>query len=185
MSRGDRRRLLGRGGCCRRGCRRIEGDAIPFSHYPKTVNNLVFAWVQPAPPDVELERGLPNFLGGKFSELNLFKEPIGPGQAAVGYHDAQPFTRFYGSVASNVALELTIMFSNDEVAADGRPVSDDNIGSLNYDAEALRLLYDPKKQGATGKFFCTIFGRFLRVEIKNTGDAPTEVIRAYVRGSVF
>ena len=64
-------------------------------------------------------------------------------------------------------------------------VSDSNIGALNYDAEALRLFYDPAKQGPTGKFFCTIFGRFLRVEIKNTGDAPTKVIRAYVRGSVF
>ena len=128
---------------------------------------------------------MPNFLGGRFSDLNLFKEPIEPGKSAVGYHDAQPFTRFYGSVASDTALELTLAFSNDEVAADGSVVSDDNIGSLNYDAEALRLLYDPAKQGPTGKFFCTIFGRFLRVEIKNTGAAATKLIRAYVRGSVF
>ena len=117
--------------------------------------------------------------------MNLFKEPIGPGQSVVGYHDAQPFTRFYGSAASDVALEITIAFSNDEVAADGRVVNDDNISALNYDAEALRLLYDPAKQGPTGKFFVTIYGRFIRVEIKNTGDAPPKTMRCYVRGSVF
>lgn len=157
----------------------------PDALYPKTVENLVFAWVQPPPPDVRPKEGLPNFLGRPFSELNRFKDPIGPGECVVGYHDAQPFTRFYGSVASDVALEITIAFSNEEVTADGNVVSDDNIATLNYDAEALRLFYDPAKQGPTGKFFCTIFGRFLRVEINNTSDTPTKLLRTYVRGSVF
>ena len=77
------------------------------------------------------------------------------------------------------------MFSNDEVASDGHWVTDANIDKLHYDAEALKQLYDPKKQAQTGKFFVTIFGRFLRVEIKNVGESATKELRAYVRGSVF
>lgn len=149
------------------------------------MNNIVLAWVQPAPPDAEPKKGQPNFLGARFSDLNSFKEPIGPGESVVGYHDAQPFTRFFGSVFADRQLEVVVSFSNDEVTADGHVVSDETINKLNYDAEALRLFYDPAKQGQTGKFFCTIFGRFLRVEIKNTGVEPTKMIRAYVRGSVF
>lgn len=170
---------------CRRACREIGDDPIPFSHYPKIVNNIVFAWVQPTPPDVDAKKGLPNFLGGRFSDLNRFKKPISPGESVVGYHDAQPFTRFYGSVFSSVSLELILAFSNDEVAHDGNWVTDDNIGELHYDAEALRLLYDPAKQSQTGKFFVTIYGRFLRVEIKNVGETSTTELRAVVRGSVF
>lgn len=158
---------------------------MPLTHYPKTVENLVFAWVQPAPPDVAPREGLPDFLGRRFSELNRFREPLEPGQVVVGYHDAQPFTRFYGSIASDQPLEISIVFSNDEVASDGQTVNDANIGSLHYDAEALRQLYDPKKQGPTGKYFVTIFGHWIRVEIKNMGAAPTEQLRVYVRGSVF
>jgi len=158
---------------------------VPLTHYPKTVENLVFAWVQPPPPDVCPKEGLPDFLGRPFSEMNLFAKPIGPGESVVGYHDAQPFTRFYGSAASDSSLEITISFSSDEVAPDGHWVTDANISELHYDAESLRQLYDPKRQGPTGKFFSMIFGRFLRVEIKNTGDAPTKELRLYVRGSVF
>ena len=158
---------------------------MPLTHYPKIAENLVVAWVQPVPPDRETREGHPNFFGRPFSELNLFKEPIAPGTSVVAYHDAQPFTRFYGSSASDQALEILISFSNDEVAPDGHWVTDDNIAKLHYDAEALRQLYDPNKQGPTGKFFAMIFGRFLRVEIKNTGSAPTKVLRVYVRGSVF
>jgi hypothetical protein len=46
-------------------------------------------------------------------------------------------------------------------------------------------LYDPKKQGPTGKYFSMIFGRWIRVEAKNIGEAPTKQLRIYVRGSVF
>lgn len=145
----------------------------------------MFAWVQPAPPDVSGDHEGPDFLGRPFSEMNRFQEPIGPGQVVVGYHDAQPFTRFYGTIYCTQPLEVSLSFSNDEVAADGRVVSDDNIDKLHYDGEALRQIYDPQKQGPTGKFFVTIYGRFLRVEIKNTGDAPTKELRTYVRGSVF
>lgn len=158
---------------------------MPMTHYPKTAENLVFAWVQPSPPDVEPQEGLPDFLGRPFSELNRFDKPIDPNQVVVSYHDALPFTRFYGSISSDQPLEVTITFANDEVAADGKPVSDENIGSLNYDAEALRQFYDPKKQGPTGKYFVTIFGHWIRVEIKNVGEKPTEMLRVYVRGSVF
>lgn len=156
-----------------------------LTHYPKTCDNLVFAWVQPPPPDVRSKKGLPDFLGRSFSEVNLFREPIGPGDSVVGYHDAQPFTRFYGSIAASTSLEVSLIFSNDEVAPDGHWVTDDNIDKLHYDAEALRQFYDPKKQAQTGKFFCTIFGRFLCVQVKNVGDVPTEQLRIFVRGSVF
>lgn len=156
-----------------------------MTHYPKTAENLVFAWVQPPPRDVRPQKGRPDFLGRPFSELNRFEKAIEPEQVVVGYHDAQPFTRFYGSIASDQPLEVTIVFSNDEVAADGCSVSDANISKLNYDAEALRQFYDPKKQGPTGKYFCTIFGHWIRVEIKNVGEKRTEMLRVYVRGSVF
>lgn len=158
---------------------------MPLTHYPKTTNNLVFAWVQPSPPDVVPAKGRPDFLGLPFSALNRFKQPIGPGETVVAYHDAQPFTRFYGTVCSDVLLEVSIAFSNEDVDDAGNVVCDGNLHRLHYDGEALRQFYDPAKQGPTGKFFCTIFGRFIRVEIRNAGDAHTKVLRVYVRGSVF
>lgn len=103
----------------------------------------------------------------------------------MSYHDAQPFTRFMGSIAADQRLEVTFTFANDEVDARGDYVTDETISTLNYDAEALKQLYDPGKQAATGKYFVTIFGRWLRVEVKNVGDKPTEKLRVYVRGSVF
>lgn len=158
---------------------------MPFTHYPKTSDNLVLVWVQPPPSDVSAPSEIPNFLGRLFSEMNSFEEAITPNASVVGYHDAQPFTRFYGTLACDQPLEFSILFSNDEVGPDGRVVRDDNIHELHYDGEALRQLYDPKKQASTGKFFVTIYGRFLRVEIKNLGSAPTSELRATVRGSVF
>lgn len=145
----------------------------------------MFAWVQPAPPDVRPKKGFPDFFGRPFSEVNRFTKSLEPNDVVVGYHDAQPFTRFYGSIASDQPLEVTISFSNDEVAEDGLHVSDENLDRLHYDAEALRQFYDPKKQGQTGKYFCTIFGHWIRVEIKNVGEKPPEFLRVYVRGSVF
>lgn len=159
---------------------------MAYTHYPKNSDNLVFAWVQPSPPNVGLDEDRPDFLGRPFSDINRFSQPISPGESVVGYHDAQPFTRFYGSVfAADTALEVVLAFSNEEVDEDGNLVDDKSIGTLHYDAEALRLSYDPSKQGSTGKFFCTIYGRFLRVEVKNTGNVPTTVMRVFVRGSVF
>lgn len=128
---------------------------------------------------------MPDFLGCLFSELNHFDKPIEPGQAVVSYHDAQPFTRFYGSIACDQPLEVMLTFSNDEVDREGRRISDENISSLNYDAEAVKQFYDPKKQAQTGKYFSTIFGHWIRVEIKNTGEKATETLRVFVRGSVF
>lgn len=158
---------------------------MPLSHYPKNVENLIFAWVQPPPPDVAPREDRPDFLGRPFSELNRFEKPIEPGQVIVGYHDAQPFTRFYGSFSSSAALDINITFSNDEVAPDGHVVSDDNIASLNYDAHGLHQLYDPKKQEQTGRAFTMIFGRWIKIEIKNVGDHASTFLRAYLRGSVF
>jgi hypothetical protein len=157
---------------------------VPYSHYPKTVGNIVMAWVQPPPPDIAPDEGMPNFVGAPFSEINLWKKPIAPGTSVVGYHDAQPFTRFYGTVACDQPLEVMLTFSNDEVAADGHWVTDENISSLNYDGIGLRQLYDPKKP-ETSKFFSMIFGRWIRVEIKNVGDRAPTFQRLYVRGSVF
>jgi hypothetical protein len=158
---------------------------VSFSHYPKNVDNLVFAWVQPPPPDVASEEDRPDFLGRPFSEMNRFQNPIAPGESVVGYHDAQPFTRFYGSIASDQPLDVSITFSNDEVDAEGRVISDDNIGSLNYDAHGVHQLYDPTKQEQTGRVFSMIFGRWIKIEIKNLGDRESTVLRAIVRGSVF
>src|SRR5438093_1053637 len=119
---------------------------MPMTHYPKTVENLVFAWVQPAPPDASPKKGFPDFIGRPFSELNLWKAPLEAGEFVVGYHDAQPFTRFYGSIACDQPLDVSLTFSNDEVDAEGNFVSDGNVHSLNYDALGARQLYDPNKQ---------------------------------------
>jgi hypothetical protein len=146
----------------------------------------VFAWVQPAPPDVAVNEDGPDFLGRPYSEINRFKGPIEPNGLAAAYHDAQPFTRLYGTAYADQPLEITFSFSNDDVDfADGRVVCDANIHKLHYDGEALKHLYDPQRQGATGKFFTMIFGRFLRVEVKNVSTAPTKELRVFVRGSVF
>jgi hypothetical protein len=146
---------------------------------------LVFAWVQPPPPDVDPEDGVPDFLGRPFSELNLFEEPIAAGKSIVAYHDAQPFTRFYGSIACDQSLEISLSFSNDLVDADGRVVCDENLPDLNYDAVGTRQVYDPKKQDQTGKIFSMIFGHWIRVEVKNVGDKEPAFLRFYICGSVF
>lgn len=158
---------------------------MPYSHYPKTVGNIVMAWVQPPPPDVVPGEGLPDFVGAPFSEINLWREPIGPGSSVVGYHDAQPFTRFYGSIACDQPLEVSLMFSNDEVDEAGHWVTDGNIAQLHYDVVALKQTYDPKKPEQASKLFSMIFGRWIRVEIKNVGDLAPTFLRTYVRGSVF
>jgi len=136
--------------------------------------------VQPHPPDGKTFFGQP-----KFSALNRFERPLGPGEVVSAFHDAQPFTRFYGSVASDQPLEMTLSFSNEETDVNGDYVTDDNISTLNFDAEALKQMYEPTKQGPTGKYFCTIFGRYFRVQLKNVGAKPTEFLRVFVRGSVF
>jgi len=158
---------------------------MPFSHYPKTVNNIVMAWVQPPPPDVPRGKGLPDFLGRPFSEINLWKVPLLPGQSVVGYHDAQPFTRFYGSIGCDQKLQLKASFSNDEVAPDGHWVTDANLPSLHYDAQPLIHAYDPDQQALTGRFWFTIFGRWLKIELLNVSDRAPAAMRLYVRGSVF
>lgn len=153
---------------------------MPYTHYPKLAANVICAWVQPRPPARKPFLNMP-----RFSALNRFRKPIKPGGSVVAYQEAQNFTRFYGSIASDQPLEVAFTFSNDEVAPDGHWVTDDNIDKLNYDAEALRQLYEPTKQAQTGKYFVMIFGRWLRVEVKNTGSKPTEILRVFVRGSVF
>jgi len=158
---------------------------MPFSHYPKTVWNIVFACVQPPPPDIPPEKGKPNFLGLPFSKLNRFRGPLEPGACLVGHHDAQPFTRFFGSIASDQPLEVSLTFSSDEVDAEGRHVSDQNIGRLHYDALGVRQTYDPTKQDQTGKIFSMIFGRWIRIEAKNVGKETPKFLRLYIRGSVF
>jgi len=131
------------------------------------------------------KKGLPNFLGAPFSSMNRFRAPIEPGQSVFGYHDAQPFTRFYGTIACDQSLDVSILFSNDEVDAGGNYVSDNNIGSLNYDGFGARQAYDPQKQEQTGKIISLIFGRWIRVEAKNTGKQAPTFLRLCVRGSVF
>lgn len=158
---------------------------MPFSHYPKTVDNIVMAWVQPPPPDIPPQEGFPDFLGRPFSAMNRWREAVSPGKTLVGYHDAQPFTRLFGSIACDQPLDVSLAFSNDEVDVEGHWITDKNIDSLHYDAYGTRRLYDPTKQEQTGHFFTMIFGRFVRVEIKNIGNAVPSFQRVYVRGSVF
>lgn len=153
---------------------------MPFTHYPKLSANIIAAWVQPPPPDEEPFLNLP-----RFSDLNRFDGPIGPGESATAYQDGQNFTRFYGTIAADQPLEVTFCFSNEETDPDGRWVADDNVHRLHYDGEALRQLYHPDKQGPTGKYFVMIYGRWLRIEVKNVGDAPTKELRVFVRASVF
>jgi hypothetical protein len=153
---------------------------VPLSHYPKTIYNSIFTWVQPPPPEGKLFHGQP-----KFSELNLFRNPVEPGNPVVGYHDAANFTRFFGSFFCDQPLLVVASFSNDETDARGDYVTDETLPELHYDAEALRHVYDPLKQGPTGKAFWVIFGRWVRVEVTNTGTAPTKVLRVAIKGSVF
>lgn len=127
----------------------------------------------------------PNFLNQpEFDRLNRMEAPLEPGKSFVGYHEAQNFTRFYGSIASDQPLEVTFSFSNDEVADDGTHVTDANLPGLHYDAEALKKAYDPAKPGQGG-YLVTIYGRWLKVEVKNVGKAATQMMRVVVRGSVF
>lgn len=158
---------------------------MPFSHYPKTIDNLVFAWVHPRPPDAPPANGRPRFLSRSFSTLNRFTMALEPDAVLVGFHDAQPFTRFYGSVAADQPLEISAAFSNDEVDVEGQQISDSNIHTLHYDALGTRQLYDPGKQEQTGKIFTMIFGRWIRVEARNVGKKAPTFLRLYLRGSVF
>ena len=88
-------------------------------------------------------------------------------------------------MASDQLLEMTLSFSNEETDVAGNYVTDENIMTLHYDAEGLKQAYEPVKQAATGKYLCMIFGRYLRVEVKNVGSKPTSELRVFVRGSVF
>ena len=151
-----------------------------LSHYPKLVSNVLACWVQPPPPDRA------HFFGQvRFKTLNRFEAPLEPQQSCVAHHDAQNFTRLYGSVFCDQPLEVVLSFSSDEVAPDGDWVRDENLPDLHYDAEALHQAYDPNKQAVTGKFFSTIYGRWLKMEVKNVGRAPTTEMRVFLRGSVF
>ena len=153
---------------------------MAFTHYPKNSSSVIFAWVYPRPPDK------PNFLNHpRFNTLNLATAPLQPGESVVACHSANDFTRFFGSIACDQPIDASFHFSNDETTDQGDFVTDENMGSLHYDAEALRLAYDPTKQAATGKWLCTIYGRWIRVSMTNTGKAPITYLRAYVRGSVF
>lgn len=153
---------------------------MAFTHYPKLAQNVLFAWVWPAPPDKK------NFLNfPRFSRLNRMTAPLVPGTSFVAFHEAQNFTRFYGSIFSDQPLEISFDFSNDEVAPDGEWVQDSNIDKLHYDAEALKLAYDPMKHTTASKYLVTIYGRWLRVSVKNVGTAQAQQTRIFVRGSVF
>ena len=155
---------------------------MPFTHYPKQANNLLVAWVWPPPPDKK------NFLSfPRFSEVNLLREPLKPGETVRFFHEAQNFTRFFGTLASDQPLQITCAFSNDEVAPDGEYVCDENLKDLNYDGLALDQAFDPKKPPLSNgsKFFAVIFGRWIRVELTNKGEVPISFVRVYVRCSVF
>jgi hypothetical protein len=153
---------------------------MPYTHYPKLSSNIIFAWVWPRPPAAEPFYGSP-----PFDKLNRMAEPLAADAAVVGYHEAQGFTRFYGTIASDQPLDVSFRFSNDEVAPDGHWVNDENLALLNYDGWALRQAYEPGKQEQTGKYLVTIYGRWLRVQIRNMGVEPATFCRVYVRGSVF
>lgn len=165
---------------------------MPFTHYPKLDSNVVFQWRWPIVPVK------PAFLGRKHPK-NLLTEKFKGGDRLVAYHSAQNFTRFYGSIYADVLLEITFAFSNDEYDDEGDWVNDENISKLHYDALADKKIYKPN---TLDKFFVTIFGRWLRVEIACPeiitvvgdphSDSPyrqmqkeCEELRLTVRASVF
>lgn len=151
-----------------------------FSHYPKVSGNLVFAWRLPRPP---VKDPFPGFLS--FDEVNLAKGPLGVGETFSACHDGIGFTRLFFTVKCTQPLEIVLSFSDDEVDDEGNPVTDDNLSKLDYYVEAKRHLYDPTKHERTCKWFAIVDGRWLRIEIKNTGDKPVKSLKAYLRGSVF
>ena len=153
---------------------------MPFSHYPKTVWNLLFAWRWPRPPKRRGWKSQPSF-----DRLNKMTAPLKPGESVVQYHDAQGFTRFMGTMYSDQPLEVEVAFSNDEVDDEGYPVTDENISKLHYDGLDNPKAYDPEKQAASGKIYVIIAGRWLRVSVTNKGKKPTEKMRVNMRGSVF
>lgn len=155
---------------------------MPMTHYPKQAVNVLVAWVWPHPRDK------PNFLNfPRFSTVNQLKAPLEPNKSVTFYHEAQNFTRFFGSLFSEQSLELACSFSNDEVAPDGSWVTDENLKDLHYDAEALRQTFDPTKPALSNgsKFFFPIFGRWVRVELTNKGKEATKELRVFIRCSVF
>jgi hypothetical protein len=151
---------------------------VAFSHYPKIESNVIFAWVWPRPPDKDpFTASSP-----RFAETNLIEAPLAPGESLFGYHSVQGCTRLYDSIVSDQPMVMTYEFSNDEVGPDGSWVTDETMPLLHYDVLERETEYKP---GERKGHWTLILGRWLRVTVKNVGNAPTKELRCYVRGSVF
>lgn len=151
-----------------------------FSHYPKTSDNLVFAWRWPQPP---IHPPFPGFR--PFSEVNRADGNLDPEHEWVAYADAIGFTRLFFSVKSDQKLLVSLDFSDQETDAYGLRVSDDNISKLDYYVLAKEHHYDPENHRRTCKFFEIAQGRWMRLAIRNVSETPISRIDAYLRGSVF
>lgn len=150
---------------------------MPQTHYPKTENNIICAWVWPRPPDQPpFKASMP-----RFSETNLADRALAPKDQFVTHHSVLGCTRLYVSFFADQPLDVAFEFSNDEVGPDGSWVTDKTMPELNWD------VLDGKtyKVGERKGHWILILGRWLRVTVKNTGVAPVDGLRVYVRGSVF
>lgn len=149
---------------------------MPMTHYPKTEGNIICAWVWPRPPEMPPFKSLP-----RFSELNLATDTLAPGESFTAHHSVLGCTRLYTSMVSDQPLSVTFEFSNDEVGPDGSWVTDVTLPQLHWDVVETKLSQPADRKG----HWILILGRWLRVTVKNVGDAPAEELRVYVRGSVF
>lgn len=116
---------------------------------------------------------------------NQLTEPPKAKTALRGYHSAQNFTKFYGSVFCDVPVTLAFDFSNDEFTKEGRYPTDKDLPDLNYDANALMHSYDPQKPMMGSKFLVILYGKWLRVTLEPQGDKCPDTLRVFIRGSVF
>lgn len=159
---------------------------MSFTHYPKTEYNLIMSWVYPG---IKEEARKVRHGDSKnivpVPSVNMLKKPLEAKGESIGHHSAQNFTRFYGSIFSDVPIQLLFDFANDDFTKDGKHPLDKDLPLLNYDANALIHAYDPEKPQMGSKFLVTIYGKWLRVTLRNTSDKPSEVLRVHVRGSVF
>jgi hypothetical protein len=150
---------------------------MPQTHYPKTENNIICAWVWPRPPVMPpFKASMPNF-----AATNLADRALAAGNTFVAHHSALGCTRLYTSFAADQPLEISFEFSNDEIGPDGSWVTDATLPLLNWDVLDAKTY----KVGDHKGNWILILGRWLRVTVKNTGTKSIKEMRVYCRGSVF
>jgi hypothetical protein len=148
--------------------------SVDFTHYPKLEKNLVHS----------------AYWRGEGDIRNTMGVPLGPGETITGFASAINFTRFYGSIFADQPLQLVLSFGNDEDHAlpDPRYPDTEELQDLTDPADAHYdvVAQEVMSEGGAGEgFFCIIYGKWLKIEITNTGDEPVKVLRCFTRASVF